>query len=172
MHMPKPKESDFNPPWGRYINLVQEGDLVQLLMEQEQDLLSLFSSFSEEQSFYRYDEGKWSLKDLLGHINDTERIMSYRLLCIARGDTTPLPRHPAMNGTSFDRRPLAELISEFRAVRTAALTLVQGLNEEELSRAGVVNNASTTAVAVAYFIIGHTLHHLNIVHEKYLPHLQ
>jgi hypothetical protein len=174
MHMSKPKEGDYNPPWATYINAVQEGNLVQLLKEQEQDLLLLYSSFSEEQSLYRYDEGKWSLKELLGHIIDTERIMSYRLLCIARGDTTPLPRHQQnfVNGTSFNHRPLAELISEFRAVRTAALTLVQGLNEEELSRAGVVNNAATTAVAIAYFIIGHTLHHLNIVHEKYLPHPQ
>jgi hypothetical protein len=174
MHMPKPKDGDFNPHWGKYINAAQEGDLVHLLKDQEQDLLSLYSSFSEEQSLYRYDEGKWSLKEVLGHIIDTERIMSYRLLCVARGDTTPLPRHQDIyvNGTSFDRRPLAELIAEFRAVRTAAFTLVQGLNEDELCRAGVVNNATTTAVALAYFIIGHALHHLNIVREKYVPHLQ
>jgi hypothetical protein len=174
MHMSKPNEGDFNPPWGTYINIVQEGDLEQLLKEQEQDFLTLYNSISEEQSLYRYDEGKWSLKELLGHINDTERIMSYRLLCIARGDTTPLPRHQQnfVNGTSFDRRPLAELISEFHAVRTSTLTLVQGLNEEELCRAGVVNNAATTAVAVAYFIIGHAFHHLNIVQEMYVPHLQ
>ncbi|QYR22577.1 DinB family protein [Paenibacillus sp. sptzw28] len=171
--MNKPKEGDFNPQWGRYINAVQEGDLVQLLKDQEQDLLSLYSSFSEEQSFYRYDEGKWSLKEVLGHIIDTERIMSYRLLCAARGDKTPLPRHQDIfvNGTSFDRRPLAELIAEFCAVRTASITLVQGLNGEELRRAGVINNAATTAVALAYFIIGHALHHLNVVREKYLmPH--
>lgn len=174
MHMPKPKEGDFNPYWGNYIHTVQEGDLLKLLKGQEQDILSTYISFSEEQGLFRYGEGKWSLKEVLGHINDTERIMSYRLLCVARGDTTPLPRHQDVyvNGTNFDRRPLAELIAEFRAVRAAALTLVQGLNEEELRRAGVVNNATTTAVAIAYFIIGHALHHLNIVRERYVPHLQ
>ncbi len=171
MHMPKPQEGDFNPHWGKYIDAAQEGDLVHLLKEQEQDLLSLYGSFSEEQSLYRYDVGKWSLKEVLGHIIDTERIMSYRLLCVARGDTTPLPRHQDIyvNGTSFDRRPLAELIAEFRAVRTAAITLVLGLNEEELSRAGVVNNTATTAVTLAYFIIGHSIHHLNIVRDRYVP---
>lgn len=100
--------------------------------------------------------------------------MSYRLLCVARGDTKPLPRHQVIyvNGTSFDRRPLAEFIAEFRAVRTSALLLVHGLNEDELRHAGVVNNTATTAVALAYFIIGHTLHLLHIVREKYIPHLQ
>jgi hypothetical protein len=174
VHMSKPKEGEFNPNWGKYINAAPEGDPVQLLKDQEQDLLSLYGSFSEEQSLYRYDEGKWSLKEVLGHINDTERIMSYRLLYAARGDKTPLPRHQDIyvNGTSFDRRPLAELIAEFRTIRAASLSLVQGLNEDELRRAGVVHNAATTAVAIAYFIIGHTLHHLNIVREKYVPHLQ
>ena len=122
MYMPKPKAGDCSPYWDTYINAVQEGDLVYLLKDQEQDLLSLFSSFSEEQSLYRYAEGKWSLKEVLGHIMDAERIMSYRMLCIARGDKTPLPRHQDVDvsGTNFDRRPLAELIAEFRAVRASA----------------------------------------------------
>ncbi|TFE23747.1 DinB family protein [Cohnella luojiensis] len=174
MHMPKPIEGNFSPNWSNYIDAVQEGDLAQLLKDQEQDLLSLYSSIREEQSLYRYDEGKWSLKEVLGHINDTERIMSYRLLCVSRGDKTPLPRHQDIyvNGTNFDRRPLAELIADFRAVRAATLSLIQGLNEDELRRAGVVNNALTTAVAIAYFIIGHTHYHLNVVREKYIPYLQ
>ena len=173
MYMPKPKAGDCSPYWDTYINPVQEGDLVYLLKDQEQDLLSLFSSFSEEQSLYRYAEGKWSLKEVLGHIMDAERIMSYRMLCIARGDKTPLPRHQDVDvsGTNFDRRPLAELIAEFRAVRASALTLVQGLIGDELSRSGVVNNTATTAVSIVYFIIGHALHHVNVIREKYAPHL-
>ncbi|MBW7452595.1 DinB family protein [Paenibacillus sepulcri] len=173
MHILKPKEGDFNPHWGNYIHGVPEGDLAQLLKDQEQDLESLYSSITEEQSLYRYDEGKWSLKEVLGHINDTERIMSYRLLCVARGDKTPLPRHQDLfvNGTSFDCRPHTELIADFQAVRAATLSLVNGLNEEELRRAGVINNTTTTAAAIVYFIIGHALHHLNVIREKYIPSL-
>jgi hypothetical protein len=88
MIITKPNEGDFNPNWGYYINAVQEGDLQQF-KDQEQELLALYSLISEELSLHRYDKGKWSMKEVLGHIIDTERIMSYRLLCIARGDKTP-----------------------------------------------------------------------------------
>lgn len=174
MYMPKPQEGDFNPNWDPYISIAKEGDLVQLLKEQAQDLHTLYSTFSEEQSLYRYDEGKWSLKEVLGHISDTERIMSYRLLCIARGDKTPLPRHQDIyvNGTSFARHPLSDLIADFHAVRASTLSLLKGLNKDELCRAGVVNQGATTAVAIAYFMIGHVLHHLNVVREKYVPHIE
>lgn len=175
MYLHKPKEGEFNPYFGRYIGVTPEGDPVLLLQEQERDLLALYGALNEEQSMYKYEEGKWSLKELLGHIADTERIMSYRMLCAARGDKTPLPGFDQdiyVNGTSFDRKPLAELIADFRAVRAATLSLVQSLTEEELGRAGVVNNASTTAAALVYIIIGHAGHHLNIVRERYMPHLQ
>lgn len=175
MYVHKPKEGEYNPYFGRYIGAAPEGDPVQLLQDQERDFLALYGSLSEEQGLFRYEDGKWSLKEVLGHIADTERVMSYRLLLAARGDTTPLPgfdQDTFVNAASFDRRPLAELIADFRAVRAATISLLQGLNEAELSRAGVVGNVPTTAAALAYIILGHALHHLAIVRERYVPRLQ
>ncbi|MCC3373796.1 DinB family protein [Cohnella sp. REN36] len=173
MITPKPVEGDYHPNSGYYIDGVPEGDLVQMLQEQKQEVLDIYGPLGEERSLYRYGEGKWSLKELLGHLMDTERIAAYRLMCIARGDRTPLPRHPELfvNGTQFDRRPFAELLEEYRIVREATVALVRGLTQEELSRAGTVNEVRNTAAATAYFILGHTLHHLNVVRERYLPSL-
>lgn len=169
MHMPKPQEGDFPPHFAPYLDAVPEADLILLLQKQEQDLLTVYYTFSEERSLYRYSEGKWSLKEMLGHIVDTERIMNYRLLVAARNDQTPLPRHQELyvTATNFDRRPLSELVAEFRAVRAATIALVQGLTEEELLRACVLNTARATAAALVYFIVGHAVHHLNVVRERY-----
>jgi hypothetical protein len=102
---------------------------------------------------------------------DTERMMSYRLLCAARSDQTPLPGHPDsfVEGTNFDRRSLGSLIQEFSTVRTAILALIQGLTVEELANSGIVRNSPTSAAALAYFIPGHAMHHMNIIRERYLP---
>ncbi|MDQ6423100.1 DinB family protein [Paenibacillus sp. LHD-117] len=173
MVLPKPLDGLYPPPFNNYIVLVPESDPVQLLKEQGEAIDALYESIGEERSFFRYEEGKWSLKEVLGHIMDTERITSYRLMCAARGDQTPLPRHPDqfVNFTKFDRRPLAELVAEYRAVRAATLALVQGLEAEELGRTGVVNDTKTIASALVYFIAGHAEHHLRIVRERYLPKL-
>jgi hypothetical protein len=105
-------------------------------------------------------------------MTDTERIMTYRLLRIARGDTTPLPgfdQNLYVSGASFDDRPVAELLDEFRAVRQASIALLKGLDAEQLQRAGTANNARITAAALAYIVPGHAAHHLNIVRERYAP---
>ncbi|MBD2867199.1 DinB family protein [Paenibacillus arenilitoris] len=171
MYLRKPSEGEFVPANGIYIDAAPEGDPAALLLEQEREIVELYGKLDEEQSLFRYGVGKWSLKEALGHIMDTERIMSYRLLCAARGDATPLPRHADVfvDLTDFDSRPLAELIAEFRAVRASTVSLVRGLTGEELQRFGFVNDSPTTAAALAYFIIGHALHHLRIVRERYLP---
>jgi hypothetical protein len=171
----KPKEGEYNPYFSRYIDNAPEGDPVQLLREQERELMETYGSFSEEQGSFRYGEGKWSLKEMIGHIADTERVMSYRLLRAARGDTTALPGFDQdlfVKTADFDRRPLAELIADFRSVRAATVSLLQGLCEEDFARAGVVGNFSTTAAALAYIIFGHAQHHLAIVRERYVPRLQ
>lgn len=170
MNVPKPASGDYQPYWDNYYRLLPEGDAIELLQEQISEIVSLYESLGEEKSLYRYAEGKWSLKEVLGHLMDTERINSYRMLCVARGDQVPLPRHPELfvKGTNFDRRPLAELIEEFRAVRTSTLALAKGIAAEEWSRAGIVSEARTTAASLAYFIPAHTCHHLGIIRERYL----
>lgn len=170
MRVPKPAKGDYQPYWDEYYPLLPEGDAIALLQGQLDEIVSLYESFGEEKSLYRYAEGKWSLKEVLGHLMDTERVSAYRMLCVARGDQVPLPRHPEqfVSGTNFDRRPLADLIEEFRAVRTATLALAKGIAEEEWLRASTVGDVRTTAASIAYFIAAHTCHHLAVVRERYL----
>ncbi|MFF0826134.1 DinB family protein [Brevibacillus sp. NPDC003359] len=173
MYFRKPQSDDYPVQFEAYIKITSEGDLNELLLAQEEEILALFRSYGEEQSMFRYQEGKWSVKEVLGHIMDTERIMSYRLLCASRGDKTPLPRHQDIfvSLTSFDSRPLVDLIEEYRTVRAATRSLVKGLTEEELNRSGVIIQDKTTAAAIVYFILGHAAHHLHVFRERYLSHL-
>jgi len=170
MSVSKPVPGDYQPYWDDYYRLLPEGDAIRLLQEQLDEIVSLYVFFGEEKSLYRYADGKWSLKEVLGHLIDTERMNGYRLMCIARGDKVPLPRHPEqfVNGTDFDRRPLAGLIEEFRAVRSSTLALAKGLTQEEWARAGLINDTRTTAASFAYFIPAHACHHLGIIRERYM----
>ncbi len=173
MYFRKPQPDDYPAQFETYIKIAPEGDLNELLRAQEEEILALFRSCGEKQSMYRYQEGKWSVKEVLGHIMDTERIMSYRLLCASRGDKTPLPRHQDIFVclANFDRRPLTDLIGEFQTVRSATRSLVTGLTEEELNRSGVIIQDKTTAAALVYFILGHAAHHLHIFQERYMSYL-
>ncbi|SFS70621.1 DinB superfamily protein [Paenibacillus sp. BC26] len=173
MYIPKPKAGEYNSVWDTYYATVDEGDIHQLLISQGKQISDLYSSLTEEQSLYRYAEGKWSLKDVLGHIIDTERLMTYRILVAGRGDLTPMPRHADVyvSLTHFDRRPLQDLIEEYRTVRAASASLIHGLTEAEIKQFGILNEVKTSAAAGAYFILGHAQHHINVVHERYLPRL-
>jgi uncharacterized damage-inducible protein DinB len=129
-------------------------------------------ALTEEQAAHRYAEGKWSLKQLLGHVTDTERIMAYRLLCISRGDQTPLPgfdENTYVRGAAFDSHVLSDLLAEFTAVRRATMALVRGLSPEQLQRVGTANGGGVSAAGLVYLIAGHARHHLNIVRERYAP---
>ncbi|KIL40679.1 squalene-hopene cyclase [Gordoniibacillus kamchatkensis] len=176
LHVPKPQTGDYFAYFETYISLVPEGqDLLAAYAEQEADVAAYFRELTEGQAAHRYAEGKWSLKELLGHVSDTERVMSYRLLRVSRGDTTPLPgfdENLFVSGASFDSRPIGELLDEFQAVRRATIALLRGLTAEQLQRAGNVNGGRTTAAALAYIVLGHAKHHMNIVRERYAPGIQ
>lgn len=167
----RPAKEEYATYYGQYIDLVPEGELRTILVKQLDDTCRFLSGLTEEKANYRYAEGKWSLKEVIGHITDTERVMSYRLLRIARGDTTPLPGFDQdlfMNGTAFQSCSIAELLEDYTAVRHATITLLRGLSAESLGRSGIVSDNKTTAKALAYVISGHELHHLNVINERYL----
>lgn len=167
----QPLKAEYGETFANYINLVPAGDLQEMLAEQLEHTTELFENLSKEQGDYRYAPGKWSIKEVIGHIADTERVMAYRLLRIARGDQTPLPgfdENLFMSGSTFDSMPLSELIEDYRAVRQATLTLLRGLTDEAVQRIGTSNNATISARALAYMIAGHELHHLNVLKERYL----
>jgi hypothetical protein len=151
----RPEPGESAPYHDRYISLVAGNDILATLDEQRRQTLLLLCGRSEADGDLRYLPEKWSLKEVLGHINDTERIMSYRALRIARGDKTPLP--------GFE-----DWIEDYIAVRRATLTLFRHLDQAAWTRRGVASNHEVTVRALAYIIAGHELHHRKIIEEKYL----
>ena len=132
---------------------------------------ALIRSIPTAKATYRYAPGKWSIAETFGHISDTERVMSYRLLRIARGDRTPLPpfeQDDFVRSARFDERTLESLAAEYEAVRRSTLSLLLSLPEEAFARSGIVSGKENTAAAIAYVIAGHELHHVNIIQERYL----
>jgi len=167
----RPKSEEYLPHFQPYVDLVPEGNLLELLQEQTSQIVERLASVTEEQGNYRYAEGKWSLKEVLGHITDTERIMSYRLLRIARGDTTPLPGFEEqlfVSNAGSDRFTLEELLEDFQVVRVATLSLIRRLDETAWQRMGHYGGGEGSARSLGYIIAGHTIHHLNIINERYL----
>ncbi|RUS43093.1 DinB family protein [Cohnella sp. AR92] len=167
----RPQADEYGAHFGTYISLTPEGDLIELLEKQGQATVSLIESLTEEQALHRYAPGKWSIKEVIGHITDNERIMSYRLLRIARGDTTPLPGYDQevlVPGGNFDSWTLQQLAADYTAVRQATLTLLRGLSEEAWLRKGTASNTTMSARAFACVLVGHELHHINIIKEMYL----
>ncbi|ACS98783.1 DinB family protein [Paenibacillus sp. JDR-2] len=167
----RPQASEYNEFFTRYIGLVPEGNLIALLEEQQAETNRIYSALSAEQADYRYGEGKWSLKEVLGHVTDTERIMSYRLLRIARGDQTPLPgfdQDAYMEGSPFSGLTVTDLLENYNAVRHATIVLLKQLSAEAFTRSGFANQSPLTARAIAYIMYGHERNHLSIVQERYL----
>jgi uncharacterized damage-inducible protein DinB len=172
--MQRPQSNEYPSYFSAYINIVPEGDLLEILEEQRKALLELFASITEEQSEFRYAPEKWSMKEVLGHIMDTERIMAYRLLCVSRGDKTSLPgfdENEYVQGAAYDRRSLSSLTREFDALRTSTILLMEGTSQEAWTREGNANNNTVTARALAYIAAGHERHHARILKERYLPQL-
>ncbi|PLS03129.1 DinB family protein [Neobacillus cucumis] len=167
----RPKASEFPEYYVPYVNLVPEGDLLEILKEQLEKTTELFESLSEENALHRYDPGKWSIKEVLGHMTDTERIMSYRLLRVGRGDQTPLAgfnENDYIAESNFDELSNKQLLEDFTAVRKATSTLINNMPKQAWEKIGIANNSETTTRALAYIIAGHAIHHLKIINERYL----
>lgn len=167
----RPQPGENAPYYDRYISLVPGDDILATLDEQRRQTVLLLSGRTEADGDLRYAPAKWSLKEVLGHLNDTERIMSYRALRIARSDATPIEgfeQDDYVRHGPFVRRPLADLIEDYIAVRRATLSLFRNLDEVAWARRGVANKNEITVRALAYIIAGHELHHRQILEEKYL----
>ncbi|MDR7238175.1 DinB family protein [Neobacillus drentensis] len=171
----RPLASEYPEYYKPYVNLVPEGDLLTLLKETLVKTIELFESLSEEDVLFRYADNKWSIKEVLGHMADTERIMSYRLLRVGRGDQTALAgfdENDYVNGSQINKLPIKNILEDFIATRKATLTLIQNLPDEAWANSGFANNTEVTARAIGYIIAGHALHHFNIITEKYLSLLK
>jgi hypothetical protein len=166
----RPAADESSPYYHGYIAKVADEDLGQQLLGQLQELEQLFQNVTDRAALMRYAPSKWSIKEILGHLADTERIFSYRLLRIARGDRTPLPGYDEkayVPPGRFDDRPLPMLLAELRAVRLSTTALIEGLPDEAWAYRGVANNQPISARALAFIIVGHMAHHLGVLRERY-----
>lgn len=167
----RPTTDEYPSFFAGYVAQVPDGDVVEALIGSAEITAALLHDVSDEVAGHAYAEGKWTLKEVLLHCADAERIFAYRALRMARGDETPLPgwdenEYAPMSGANA--RTLDSILDEFESVRDATVTLFQGLPEAAWSRAGTANGRSLTVRAIAWIAAGHLLHHLAVMQEKYL----
>ncbi len=166
----RPAPAEFAPFYASYVARVPEADPLPALEAQPAELLTLADRLAPEDELHRYAPDKWSVRQVFGHLIDTERVMGYRAFCIGRGETTALPgfdenQYVARAGS--DERPVKELAHEFAAVRHANLWTIRGWTEEEWGRLGNANGRAVSARALAYIMAGHVRHHVALLRERY-----
>ena len=169
--MTRPDPSEHAPYFSRYIDLVPEEDVVTALTAQSDETQKLLASLDEERAAHRYAPDKWSIKGVIGHVADGERIFGYRLLAIARGEKTSLPgfdENEYAESAHFDRWSLRDLAESLAASRRANLLIMRNLSDDDWNRRGVANNNATSARALAFTMLGHERHHLKVLRERYL----
>ena len=167
----RPQDDEYIPYYGKYIGLVPDGDLVDTLRTQIRETLSLLRAIPEDRASYRYAPGKWSIKEVVGHLADVERIMTYRALRIARADATPLPgfdENAYVPAANFEARSLGSLAHELAEVRRATVAFFETLEPTVAARRGSANNNEISVRALAYIVAGHERHHVKILRERYL----
>jgi uncharacterized damage-inducible protein DinB len=167
----RPKPNEYSAYAETYVSKVSPGtDVMELLEELQTSTYNLFSNMTEEKAAYTYAEGKWTIKQVLGHMIDTERVFAFRALCFSRENAT-LPGFDQdiyVNNTDFNSRTIQSLAAEFRATRESNLYLFGSFNEDQLNRTGIANDSPVSVKALVYITAGHELHHLKILKEKYL----
>ncbi len=166
----RPDKNDYAPFYESYIKLVEGNDIKKILSSQSLETQEVLNSFSEAMGNYAYESGKWTVKEVVGHLIDTERVMAYRAMCIARGEKQPLPgfdQDAYVKASDFNKRSLSDLNYEFRLLRESNMLLAKSFDEDALQRRGNANKYDVTALALLYIIAGHEKHHMNILQERY-----
>jgi hypothetical protein len=170
--MERPNNNEYTPFYGYYINLVPEGNILDLMKQEHQITQSILQQIPPSKGNFRYEDGKWSIKELLQHMIDTERIMNYRALRFARKDKTELPGFEQDDYVSVledtDRYPLSVFVEDWEILRENSIRLFKRFNDEESKRTGRANNSIFSVRALAYINVGHEIHHRRILQERYL----
>ncbi|HWP38729.1 MAG TPA: DinB family protein [Gemmatimonadales bacterium] len=171
MPVPRPASDEFAPFYAGYIATIPDGaDPVTVMHQQLDQLPVLFGALSPARASFRYAPDKWSVKEVVGHLSDAERVFSYRMMRVARGDETPLPGFDEtayVPAGAFETRPLGNLVAEWVAIRNATLALVHGMPADAWARRGTANGKPISARALLYITPGHVQHHLNVLRERY-----
>ena len=167
----RPDATEYAPFFHGYISGVPEGDVLTLLRDSRREIVDTLAAVPESRGGFRYAEGKWSIREVIGHLSDAERIFSYRALRIARGDATPLPpfdENTYVPTANSEARTMASLLTEFSIARESSALLFESLAEDAWVRRGTVSGKEISVRAIAYIMVGHPLHHLRILRERYL----
>jgi hypothetical protein len=167
----RPETTEFAEDYAGYISKVPGGDILQFLQQQLVTASDLLRSLPEAKGDFRYEPGKWSIKELFGHIIDSERVFAYRGLVFARNDSTPLPgfdQDPWSQHANYANLKLSDIAGEFDAVRRSSIHLFRHLDASAWSRKGIANKNGMTVRAAAFIIGGHTQHHLDVLNSRYL----
>lgn len=167
-----PAADEYAPFYADYIERARDTDVLALLSSQSEDLHSVLTPLTEEQACYRFGPREWSIKEMIGHAIDVERVFSYRLLCTSRNDSTPLPgfeQNDFVRESNFDDCALSDLLKEFELLRGANLIAIQRMTDEMIERRGTASGATVSARGLIYMMAGHVEHHLASLHVNYLP---
>ena len=171
MNLNKLPENEYSEFVATYIKALDDVHLVEELEISLHDFIKFVQNIPMDKFDYRYEEGKWTIKDIIQHIIDAERIFGYRALRISRNDKTPLPgfdENEYVENTNANNRGLQELLTEFSAVRHSNLLLFKSFSEEQLARMGIASNHPISVRAIGFMMIGHQKHHQNVFQERYL----
>jgi uncharacterized damage-inducible protein DinB len=166
----RPDSSEYGTYFGNYIGNVPEDDVLAALESQRDETHRFLAAIPEDRASYRYAAGKWSIREVVGHFTDAERIFAYRAMAIARGERQSLPgfdENLYVENAGFESRSLRELTDAYLAVRNASLTLFRQLSAQAWDRHGTANNNPLSVRALAYITVGHERHHLRILRERY-----
>lgn len=169
--MTRPGANEFASYYRGYVDLIPEGDVLDTLVRQRDEVATLARAVDGEKETFRYADGKWSVREVLGHIVDAERVFAYRLFSFSRGEQQELPgfdEQSYIENSGYAQRPISSIAQEFDALRHSSILLASHLDDDALARTGVANGAPVTVRALAWITAGHTAHHLRILRERYL----
>ena len=174
--LPSPAPDEYAPFYDDYIQrAIARKDVIAALPLQIEELHAALDSLTNEQALYKFDPAEWSIKELMSHLIDGERVFSYRLLRISRGDQTPLPgfdQEPYVRASGADGLALKDLLQEFEYLRRANILAIRNMSTEAALRRGTASDAVISARALIYIMVGHVEHHMACLREKYLPALK
>src|ERR1700730_8560495 len=169
--MPKPASDEYAPYYQKYVALLPDADVIAILSQQLESTRTLLGRIAETQAGSRYAPDKWSIKELVGHLIDTERVFAYRAMRFARNDQTPVSgfeQDDYVRNGDFDSRALPDLAAEFEHLRRSNIHFFQALNEDAWDRRGTADDSEVSVRALAHIIAGHEVHHLQILKTRYL----
>ena len=166
----RPGASEYAPFFSGYVALVPEADVLTALEDQLKEVPRLGEQVSADRETFRYAEGKWSIREVFGHLIDAERVFGYRAFCISRGEIAPLPafeENAYVQQSGYAERPLRDLITEFDFVRRGNLAFLRGLDDRAWGRIGTASNKPISVLALAFIMAGHVRHHFHVVQTRY-----